>query len=50
MVHVKHAVSKYSKVAIVSEDTNVFVNLLGIHSDIIGTKVARIFLRCERET
>lgn len=36
MIHVKHAASKYSKVVVVSEDTDVFVVLFGLHSDITG--------------
>lgn len=45
MINVKHAASKYSKVVLVLEDTDVFVNLLGLYSDITAAKLARIFLR-----
>ena len=45
MLHVRHATSKYSKLVVVSEDTDVFVILLGLNSEIGGAKETRIFLR-----
>ena len=45
MIHINHAALKFDKVVIVSEDTDVFIILLGLHSDIIDTKQTRIILR-----
>ena len=45
MIHIKHATSKFGKVIIVSEDTDVLVILLGLHSDMVNAKETRIILR-----
>ena len=43
MVHARHAAAKYPKVVVISEDTDVFVILLGLHSGIATG--SRILLR-----